>query len=320
MIQFTNQYDHVLFIVISNYLRNQQGTIGDILCVRSMYAVLATLALRIPIRGIHDERYSRGIDVLKKCFTQTNAHEIVLALKKMREFYRALNEEQRSSLYKEYFDEVTKVLCDQITSQKLPRYAMKSFLKTVVLLRSYVQPLSSDTTQYLLSLVKQTANMEIAYWATRFIVCCLSRKLISNEMIELCEDAIMKVVSRIDITLSYRSMLADICVIASEDLSASHFLSGVSLLISCLLIEDANSSIQHTILKFIQKKGGFEGITIGVKQAHQFIREELLKDMEAGDSFCRLTVTLLVAFVSNNQPNQLIAEMEEVGVYESSDV
>ena len=39
-----------------NQLRSQTGTIGDILCIRTMVAILVTLSLRLPVRGIEDER------------------------------------------------------------------------------------------------------------------------------------------------------------------------------------------------------------------------------------------------------------------------
>ena len=296
-----------------NQLRSQTGTIGDILCIRTMVAILVTLSLRLPVRGIKDERLDRGLVILKKCFTEIAPHEIVLALKRLRQFYRRLDSNQRSSLYTHYFTEITQVLCNQITSQNLPRFAMKAYLKTVVLLYDYLPSLSNDSIHYLLSLVSQTDNMEIAYWATRFITCCISKKCIDSSIQEECEKAIIHVISHLDITLSYRTMLADICLISSQVTEQqSIILYSLSLVIACMLAEDSNPSIQQTILSFIQKKGGFAGITIGVNEAYKIIHQQFLSNSLIPLSFCTITIALLIPFIHKNQPTNIIAEMEEV--------
>ena len=108
-------------------------------------------------------------------------------------------------------------------------------------------------------------------------------------------------------------MLADICLISSQVTEQqSILLYSLSLVIACMLAEDSNPSIQQTILSFIQKKGGFAGITIGVNEAYKIIHQQFLSNTLIPLSFCKVTIALLIPFIHNNQPASIIAEMEEV--------
>lgn len=312
MIQFTTQYDHVLALCIINLLRAKDGTVGDQLSLRSMYSLLITLGLRVPLQENRDERYGKGLHAIITVLSQASAHEIVEALKHMRAFYRKLSADQRKRLYGEYLLEVTSLLMTQLTSGSLPRFAVKPFLKTVVLLREYVTPVNEEQLANLLAFAKQRENKEITYWTCRLLWSLILRGHVQSDSLPACKEVVLDVLSEVDISLSYRSLLCDLCIMENETPRDNiPFIKGVTSYGRLSLLRDNNPSIQDAMLRLLNGCGG-GALVNGFNSTMAEEERRIVESEEGKRSFCSVCTLLFTVFMQNNLPTQLDAERTEV--------
>ena len=322
MIHFTTQYDAVIATITINQLRTPDRTVGHHLLVRAMYSLLVTLTLRIPLRDVNDERWNRGLSSLRKVLSQKCPHEVVVALKSLRRFYRRLTEDQRRNLYREYLDTVVEVVMSQLT-EDASDYAIKPYLKTLVLLHRSLPEISLETAQRIESIWRKHDNVEIRYWIARL---CLSILIIEEEEEEegkeadvekanairsICERIISETIENIDITLSYRSMLADLCLLLDEVDSLSPRLKALFVFLSLWNLEDSNRSIQETILRLNFVKKDRHCFAPGVSQTR-----EILLQFSSEEAVCKeyanIASRVLCRFVERNMPADLTKEMRDV--------
>lgn len=245
MLEFSFLYDHVLALCIVNLVEAKDHTVGDQLFSRTMYSILMTLGLRAPLQDGPAERYAKGLHVIRTIFARAGAHDLVRALKHVRAFYRGLSSQQRSSLYAEYFSTIATLLMDRLEANTLPRYALKPFLKTAVLLRAHVGRMEVERVSVLLKLARQRDNMEIAYWSCRLLWALVLRRRVEVASVRACAEAVLVVLATVDISLSYRSMLCDLCVMEGEvPCEGVSLVRGIAAYGRLSLLRDNNPSIQ----------------------------------------------------------------------------
>lgn len=320
MLKFSFLYDHVLALCIVNLVDAKDHTVGDQLFSRAMYSVLMTLGLRAPLQDGPAERYAKGLHVIRTIFDRASAHDLVRALKHLRAFYRELPTQKRTTLYDEYFSTIATLLLDRLTSNALPRYALKPFLKTAVLLREYLGHVNAEGLRVLLELVQQRANVEITYWASRLLWALALRHLVQESEVQVCVEAVLEVLIRVDISLSYRSLLCDLCIMENETpCEGVSLVRGITAYGRLSLLRDNNPSIQAAILRLLNQPAGVEGDsnTRLVNGFHTTLEEErkrIVKSDEGKKSFCSMCTRLFSEFVLGNMPSQIEAERKEVGM------
>lgn len=319
MIHYTTQYDAVIATITINQLRTQDPTAGQQLLIRAMYALLVTLTLRIPLRDVNDEQRARGLSSLQKVLSQKNAHEVVVALKSLRRFYRRLTDDQRMNLYQDYLNTVVEVVMSQLT-EDASDYAMKPYLKTLVLLHRFLPDLSMEMVQRIENIWMKHNNLEIRYWIARLLMSVLIKedgkpegeKEKSAVIRSICERIILETIENIDITLSYRSMLADLCLLLDEVPSLSPRFKALFVFLALWNLEDSNHSIQDTILRLNFVKQNRQTFAPGVSQTRQILLQ-FSEEEAICKEYASIASRVLCKFVERNMPSELTKEMSDVG-------
>ena len=319
MIHYTTQYDAVIATITINQLRTQDQTAGHHLLVRAMYSLLVTLTLRVPLRNLNEERWNRGMSSLRKVLSQKSAHEVVVALKSLRRFYRRLTDDQRMNLYQEYLNTVVEAVMSQLM-EDASDYALKPYLKTLVLLHRFFPEMSIEMVERIEKIWEKHGNLEIRYWIARLCMSILIKEEEGNEEKEksemigsICNRIILETIENIDITLSYRSMLADLCLLLDEVHSLSPRFKALFVFLALWNLEDSNHSIQDAILRlnFVKRDGNC--FAPGVSQTR-----EILLQCSKEESVCKEYATIvsrvLCRFVERNMPSELTKEMSDVGM------
>lgn len=321
MIHYTTQYDAVIATITINQLRTQDQTAGHHLLVRAMYSLLVTLTLRVPLRNVNEERWNRGLSSLRKVLSQKSAHEVVVALKSLRRFYRRLTDDQRMNLYQEYLNTVVEVVMSQLM-EDASDYAMKPYLKTLVLLHRFLPEMSIEMVERIETIWTKHENLEIRYWIARLCVSILIKeekeekeekgeKEKSEAIGSICNRIILETIENIDITLSYRSMLADLCLLLDEVHSLSPRFKALFVFLALWNLEDSNHSIQDTILRlnFVKRDG--HCFAPGVSQTREILLQ-CSKEEAVCKEYASIASRVLCKFVERNMPSELTKEMSDV--------
>ena len=308
-IHYTTQYDTVLATVTVNQLRGHDTTVGHQLMTRSMYSLLVTLGLRVPLRNLSDERWNNGLSALQKVLKQKNPHEIVLALKSLRRFYRRVIENQRTELYLEYLHTIVNVVMSRLT-EDAPAYAVKPYLKTLVLLHPFLPDNSLEVVRQLESLWEGAKSVEIRYWIVRLLGAMVVKEKHHDEVKRICDRVILDTIVEMDITLSYRSMLTDLCLIFDEVHPLDARYQALVILLALWNLEDSNHSIQSAVLnlQFVRDSSPLvPGVSGTQQQLFAFAADEAVCH-----EYALLLSRLLCDFVAKNMPEDLAKEMSDV--------
>lgn len=294
-------------MITVNQLKTPDSTVGAHLSLRAMHETLAILSLRAPLRELETDKMKRAEDILVKLLTLNDKLEVVLILKQIRQFYRSTDTNILQTKFASISMLIFTTLLKELYSTELPWYAIKPVLKTLVMLRSSIPP-NVEIRDYLLKLATQDQNREVAYWATRFIAVILTNAHTKEN--EQAVRILSRQIANLDISLSYRSMLADLIQIIHEKPSPD--LRGVLLYCQLALLHDTNASLQRVVLETM--KTSSSQILEGVQTTEEFALKSLHSCLVDARCFCEICQEVVCTFVRANMPAMLIVETEEVGL------
>lgn len=293
-------------MITVNQLKAIDHTAGSHLSLRAMHQILTILSLRVPLREVETEKLKRAKDILIKLLTLNDKLEVVLVMKKIRQFYQSIDPNMIQTKYSSISTVIFETLFNEFYSTQLPWYALKPVLKTLVMLRSVISP-DVEIRDYLLKLATQSQNREVAYWATRFLAVILGTCKKENEQ---AIRIIYQQIANLDISLSYRSMLADLIIICNE--KPSLWLRGVMLYCQFALLHDTNSSLQSVALKTINASSN--QIVGGVQQTEEYALKSINICNQNARIFCDICQEVICTFLKSNLPSALLLETGEVRI------
>ena len=294
-------------MITVNQLKTPDSTVGAHLSLRAMHETLAILSLRAPLRGLETDKMKQAEDILVKLLTLNDKLEVVLVLKQIRQFYRSTDKNILQTKFTSNSVLIFTTLLKELYSTQLPWYAIKPVLKTLVMLRSSI-PSDVEIHDYLLKLATQNQNREVAYWATRFIAVILTNA--NTKENEQAVKILSQQIASLDISLSYRSMLADLIQIIHEKPSPD--LCGVLFYCQLALLHDTNASLQHVVLQTMKTSSG--QILEGIQKTEEYALKSLHSCIVEARCFCGICKEVVCTFLRANMPAMLIAETEEVGL------
>ena len=185
---------------------------------------------------------------------------------------------------------------------ELPPFARKPALKTLFLFRSQLP----RALPALLPLVRQVQDREVSYWATRLLAAI---SLADGESHEEEAAAAVAVVKQLDISLSYRSLLADLALLGAESKTGDPIMRALTEVATLALLRDGNASLRRVAV-------GREGMRIpdGVEAAEERVIRMICEEKKRASIFCVVCGKILVAFLKTASPEVMMREEEEVGV------
>ena len=185
---------------------------------------------------------------------------------------------------------------------ELPPFARKPALKTLFLFRSQLP----RALPALLPLVRQVQDREVSYWATRLLAAI---SLADGESHEEEAAAAVAVVKQLDISLSYRSLLADLALLGAESKTGDPVMRALTEVATLALLRDGNASLRRVAV-------GREGMRIpdGVEAAEERVIRMICEEKKRASIFCEVCGKILVAFLKTASPEAMTREEEEVGV------
>ena len=185
---------------------------------------------------------------------------------------------------------------------ELPPFARKPALKTLFLFRSQLP----RALPALLPLVRQVQDREVSYWATRLLAAI---SLADGESHEEEAAAAVAVVKQLDISLSYRSLLADLALLGAESKTGDPVMRALTEVATLALLRDGNASLRRVAV-------GREGMRIphGVEAAEERVIRMICEEKKRASIFCEVCGKILVAFLKTASPEVMTREEEEVGV------
>ena len=185
---------------------------------------------------------------------------------------------------------------------ELPPFARKPALKTLFLFRSQLP----RALPALLPLVRQVQDREVSYWATRLLAAI---SLADGESHEEEAAAAVAVVKQLDISLSYRSLLADLALLGAESKTGDPIMRALTEVATLALLRDGNASLRRVAV-------GREGMRIpdGVEAAEERVIRMICEEKKRASIFCEVCGKILVAFLKTASPEVMMREEEEVGV------
>ena len=185
---------------------------------------------------------------------------------------------------------------------ELPPFARKPALKTLFLFRSQL-PRACPA---LLPLARQVRDREVSYWATRLLAAI---SLADGESHEEEAAAAVAVVTQLDISLSYRSLLADLALLGAESKTGDPIMRALTEVATLALLRDGNASLRRVAV-------GREGMRIpdGVEAAEERVIRMICEEKKRASIFCEVCGKILVAFLKTASPEAMTREEEEVGV------
>lgn len=185
---------------------------------------------------------------------------------------------------------------------ELPPFARKPALKTLFLFRSQLP----RALPALLPLVRQVQDREVSYWATRLLAAI---SLADGESHEEEAAAAVAVVKQLDISLSYRSLLADLALLGAESKTGDPIMRALTEVATLALLRDGNASLRRVAV-------GREGMRIpdGVEAAEERVIRMICEEKKRASIFCEVCGKILVAFLKTASPEAMTREEEEVGV------
>ena len=185
---------------------------------------------------------------------------------------------------------------------ELPPFARKPALKTLFLFRSQLP----RALPALLPLVRQVQNREVSYWATRLLAAI---SLADGESHEEEAAAAVAVVKQLDISLSYRSLLADLALLGAESKTGDPVMRALTEVATLALLRDGNASLRRVAV-------GREGMRIpdGVEAAEERVIRMICEEKKRASIFCVVCGKILVAFLKTASPEVMMRQEEEVGV------
>ena len=185
---------------------------------------------------------------------------------------------------------------------ELPPFARKPALKTLFLFRSQLP----RALPALLPLVRQVQDREVSYWATRLLAAI---SLADGESHEEEAAAAVAVVKQLDISLSYRSLLADLVLLGAESKTGDPIMRALTEVATLALLRDGNASLRRVAV-------GREGMRIpdGVEAAEERVIRMICEEKKRASIFCVVCGKILVAFLKTASPEVMMREEEEVGV------
>ena len=185
---------------------------------------------------------------------------------------------------------------------ELPPFARKPALKTLFLFRSQLP----RALPALLPLARQVRDREVSYWATRLLAAI---SLADGESHEEEAAAAVAVVTQLDISLSYRSLLADLALLGAESKTGDPIMRALTEVATLALLRDGNASLRRVAV-------GREGMRIpdGVEAAEERVIRMICEEKKRASIFCEVCGKILVAFLKTASPEAMTREEEEVGV------
>ena len=185
---------------------------------------------------------------------------------------------------------------------ELPPFARKPALKTLFLFRSQLP----RALPALLPLARQVQDREVSYWATRLLAAI---SLADGESHEEEAAAAVAVVTQLDISLSYRSLLADLALLGAESKTGDPIMRALTEVATLALLRDGNASLRRVAV-------GREGMRIpdGVEAAEERVIRMICEEKKRASIFCEVCGKILVAFLKTASPEAMTREEEEVGV------
>ena len=185
---------------------------------------------------------------------------------------------------------------------ELPPFARKPALKTLFLFRSQLP----RALPALLPLARQVQDREVSYWATRLLAAI---SLADGESHEEEAAAAVAVVKQLDISLSYRSLLADLALLGAESKTGDPIMRALTEVATLALLRDGNASLRRVAV-------GREGMRIpdGVEAAEERVIRMICEEKKRASIFCVVCGKILVAFLKTASPEVMMREEEEVGV------
>ena len=185
---------------------------------------------------------------------------------------------------------------------ELPPFARKPALKTLFLFRSQLP----RALPALLPLARQARDREVSYWATRLLAAI---SLADGESHEEEAAAAVAVVKQLDISLSYRSLLADLALLGAESKTGDPIMRALTEVATLALLRDGNASLRRVAV-------GREGMRIpdGVEAAEERVIRMICEEKKRASIFCVVCGKILVAFLKTASPEVMMREEEEVGV------
>lgn len=193
----------------------------------------------------------------------------------------------------------------QSIATKLPEllpFARKPALKTLFLFRSQLP----RALPALLPLARQVQDREVSYWATRLLAAI---SLADGKSHEEEAAAAVAVVTQLDISLSYRSLLADLALLGAESKTGDPIMRALTEVATLALLRDGNASLRRVAV-------GREGMRIpdGVEAAEERVIRMICEEQKRASIFCEVCGKILVAFLKTASPEVMTREEEEVGV------
>lgn len=185
---------------------------------------------------------------------------------------------------------------------ELPPFARKPALKTLFLFRSQLP----RALPALLPLARQARDREVSYWATRLLAAI---SLADGESHEEEAAAAVAVVKQLDISLSYRSLLADLALLGAESKTGDPIMRALTEVATLALLRDGNASLRRVAV-------GREGMRIpdGVEAAEERVIRMICEEKKRASIVCVVCGKILVAFLKTASPEVMMREEEEVGV------
>lgn len=185
---------------------------------------------------------------------------------------------------------------------ELPPFARKPALKTLFLFRSQLP----RALPALLPLARQVQDREVSYWATRLLAAI---SLADGKSHEEEAAAAVAVVTQLDISLSYRSLLADLALLGAESKTGDPIMRALTEVATLALLRDGNASLRRVAV-------GREGMRIpdGVEAAEERVIRMICEEQKRASIFCEVCGKILVAFLKTASPEVMTREEEEVGV------
>ena len=152
----------------------------------------------------------------------------------------------------------------------------------------------------------------MSYWATRLIA---AAALTDDQSHDEDVSAAVAVVSQLDISLSYRSLLADLAMLGKETKTGDPTMRALTEVATLALLRDGNASLRRAAM-------GRETMMIpdGVEAAEEREIRMICGEKKRASVFCEVCGRILVAFLKTASPEAMAREEEEVGVKGTCDV
>ena len=277
------------------------------------------------------EQITKSVQMMTNLVEMKNKLQVVAVLKVIRQFYHSLDNNNNNNNNNHNHNHlqphlsmtraIASSLLQQLLSEQLPWYSLKPVLKTLFLFRNSL-PSTIEYRGYLANLATQTKNKEVAYWATRILVVIAINAVKEEDQMNAMK-VVINVLRILDISLSYRTMLADIALVISEvqhsansekwnDRNPAYFaLNALRVYTSLFLLRDSNPSLQQVAIQSLQDHSST--IMEGVNATEQSALQLLKRNNKIGKAYCDLCRDVFVFFLEKNSPALLVEEEQEVG-------